>query len=146
MKKIIMIIATSLLIGNANAKSAFTEEQRIGMLEIIPSKLTSVWLDPHIKSCWGQATTGSDKALSALYLIATGQETITNIAAKRRAILSAGKTRKEIQLNMRKSFNKSDYKRLERAVIGLPKSWKYCEVLHNKIEKLNENNETGQVR
>lgn len=137
MKNLILAIAGIVFIGNVQANNIFTEQQRELMIEVVPEKLVSVWTDPYIKSCWGQALTGSDKALAALYLIGSGQETIDDIAAKRLAILSAGKSQKEIQLAMRKSFNKNDYRRLERAVTGIPKSWKYCETVHIKIIERN---------
>lgn len=124
-----MFFISIAFIGNAYANSAFTYKQKQILIKKIPEKLKSVWDEPHIKACWKKTLRGSDKAISALYLIYSSEELIYSISEKRQEIMFTSKNSKEMQDRMLKNISKKDYNKLSEAVRVLPLSYNYCKSL-----------------
>lgn len=124
-----MFVISIAFISNASANSAFTYKQKQTLIKKIPKKLKSVWDEPHINACWKETLKGSDKAISALYLIYSSEDLIYEMSEKRQGIMFTSKTAKEMQDRMLKAFSKKDYNKLSKAVRALPLSYNYCKSL-----------------
>ena len=139
-RQLALTLSLSLLCNLSFASEPiFTNSERVEIKSVVVSTLQPIWSDPHIRSCWSHANLGSDKALSALYLISLGRSRIDEIAKKRQDILASSKSSKEAYRQLKDTFNENDIDTLNRSVLMLPKSWKYCELIHNKFIIKNTN-------
>lgn len=117
------------------ASDIFTDQERYDVAIEVQEGLRDIWTQAPIQACWSEANAGSDRALSALFLIKRSRNEIDNIAQKRRNILQSTNNPKEIHSIMKKSFTRDDLKRVRKAVTMLPKSMSYCNKLSDRNGK-----------
>jgi hypothetical protein len=133
--KALLLSIVVIICNHANAQAIFTPDERKAMLNYSFSNLEMYKDDEKISNCKEQARLGSDEALSAIFILAKNTNAVDNISKQRQAAISAGKSNSEQNENLKKTITKENIQSLQKSIILIPKSTKYCNDLYIKTKK-----------
>lgn len=119
----------------ALAQQSLTPSQRKEMLDYALVNLNTYKDEATITTCKEQAILGDQEALSAIYVLAKNVVLVSHIAEKRQKAISEGRSKFEKGRSLKNSITDQDIKDLQRSIILIPKSTKFCENLYKKLNR-----------